>query len=133
MARTTTLMMGRNYTLRTTRGHVIHFEKMVPKEVPKEVEEDAMRFGAFPADPEGKAVEQEAAEKASQPSEPTEPRRERLREAIKAMHEENNRNDWTANGRPDLKALAKRAQVEDLQGKERDEVHDELKAEGVLG
>lgn len=132
MAKMTKMMMGRNYTLRTSKGHTIRFKKMEPKWVPKSVESEAMRFGAFPADTDEKAVQQADEEEASKPKMPDEPREIRLRNAIIEMVGENVRNDWTGTGRPKNDVLAKRAQVDDLHGQERDEIFDALKAEGQI-
>lgn len=131
MAKMVEMMMGRDYTLRTTKGHTIRFKKMTPKMIPKSVESEAMRFGAFPTDADEKAAEQSKDEADSQPKAPDEPRETRIRNAIAQMIEDNVREEWTANGRPKNEVLAKRAQVEDLHSQERDEIHDQMKAEGA--
>ncbi len=129
MARMVQMMMGRDYTLRTMQGHAIRFKAMEPKWIPKSVENEAMRFGAFPVDPEDKAVQQSEQQQREAAQEPTEPREERIRDTIKAMIDENNRDDFTGTGRPKTDVIMKRAQLDTLHAQERDEIHDAIKAE----
>lgn len=133
MAKPQMLQMGRDYTLRTTRGHTIRFKKRVPRLVPGAVVEQAMRFGAFPPDnasQEALASEQEAQAKQEQVDKAPEgqDRKDMIRMQIESMVERNARGDFNASGRPSLEVMKKELGF-DLTAQERDEVYDALKAE----
>lgn len=96
------------FTMRRDRvivglGHAIEFTKDVPTYVPPELRKLVYESGGEPAD--ANAVIDEPVK--SNPGEPQDPeeRREQLLEAIAALVEGGNRDDFTAAGAPHTKAL----------------------------
>ena len=128
MAKLRQMYMGRDYTLRTTKGHTLRFEKMKPRPVPKAVEDEAMRFGAIPKDVDEMVDEQSRQQDADNEKGSGEPRELQLRNAIEQMIEDNIRDEWSASGRPKTEALAKRTGLDGISATERDEVHDQVKS-----
>lgn len=128
MAKLRQMYMGRDYTLRTTKGHTLRFEKMKPRPVPKAVEDEAMRFGAIPKDVDEMVDEQSRQQDADNEKGSDEPRELQLRNAIEQMIEDNIRDEWSASGRPKTEALAKRTGLDGISATERDEVHDQVKS-----
>lgn len=94
----TTLVLNRNHTLVSTKGHVIHFKKGDPTHVPPAVYQEALAIGAQP--PEG--VEVKIDEPAAKPTVPSDPaaREPAIREAIAKIVEANEREDFTGGGAP---------------------------------
>ena len=100
------MVLGRTYTLATTKGHRIHFPKDVPVHVPEICVSDAVAIGARAAD--GKDVDVIGEEKKSNDG----PQDVALREkeiiaAIELLVERNARKDFTAAGLPAIDALAR--------------------------
>lgn len=129
------MTMGRDYTLRTTKGHTLRFEAGVPRAVPKSVEDEAMRFGAIPENQEALLREQREQEEAARQaaSEPDAPRDELLYEAVVEMRAENKADEFDARGRPKVAALARRTGLKEVTSEERDEMHDRVVAEERQG
>lgn len=127
MAKTVEMVMQQNRTLRTTRGHTIRFRKNEPRTIPREVMDEAMRFGAVPT------------EEANVPSEPdptpdtgpttVEERRQVIKDGIRKLRERKGRQDFNASGRPTMDKLREVTGLSDMHAQERDAAHDELKAE----
>lgn len=100
------LVLHRNYTLATTKGHVIEFKKGVKTYVPPAVYAEAIAIGAAPADGSDPAVLEDDRPKDSAPADPGE-RAPLILAAIKALVERNDREDFTAAGSPAVDAVTK--------------------------
>lgn len=121
------VVMQQNRRLATTKGHVIRFKKGVPRTIPREALEEAMRFGAVPTS--DKDVPQE--EEQSEPQQPTtvEERRELIKEGIRVLEERQGREDFNASGSPNVRKLEEETGLRDIQAAERDAAYDEMKQE----
>jgi len=102
-----TMVMNRNWTVRSTRGHTLRFRKDEPINVPDDykVIEECQRYGALYADPEAApALPDEGAQVTNLPKTPNE-RRSRIEALMSEMKEfqEEHRNHFTAAGRPNAK------------------------------
>lgn len=96
-------ILNRNYALRSIKGHIINFIKGEPVYVPPVLVAEAVALGAESVDGPIDPLEPEAPVK----SELTLAEREQaMREAIEQMVAANNREDFTAQGTPNLKALS---------------------------
>ena len=100
----TEVVSNRNYTLATTKGHVVFFKKGVPKMCPNVILEDAIAVGIIPTDeadlPGGEAD-------ALLPVEPTGSERVRqIRDIIESLMRRNGRNDFTASGLPNINVVS---------------------------
>ena len=100
------MVLGRTYTLATTKGHRIHFTKDEAVNVPEICVSDAIAIGARAAD--GKDIDVIGEEKKSNDG----PQDQQLREkeiiaAIELLVERNARKDFTAAGLPAIDALAR--------------------------
>jgi len=102
---TNMMVLNRNYTLISTMGYSIHFEKDVPTLVPPAIRREALAIGALPADGEEPNVLKDD----NKPQEPTDPaeRNEAIMKAVLAMVEQNQREDFTAAGAPKKEAVEK--------------------------
>ena len=128
------LMMGRDFTLRTTKGHTVRFERMVPRMVPSAVVEEAMRYGAFPVNPDKLASIQSETEDAEVAEAARIKDRDSIVKAkIREMMERNHRDDFTAGGLPNVRVIRAETGM-DLSADERErffhEVQRELNGEG---
>ena len=99
------LVLNRNYTLATTKGHVIAFEKGKPTSVPKIVYNEAIAIGAQPADGTDPDVLKDE-KKSSAPQDPAE-RNPLILAAIEKLIDRNDREDFTAAGSPSVDAVTK--------------------------
>lgn len=99
------LVLNRNFTLATTKGHVIEFKKGVPTNVPKAVYQEALSIGAQPPDGNEPVVEDDRKKDAA-PQDPAE-RNPLILAAIEAIIERNEREDFTAAGSPTVDAVSK--------------------------
>jgi len=99
------LVLNRNFTLATTKGHVIEFKKGVPTNVPKAVYQEALSIGAQPPDGSEPVVEDDRKKDAA-PQDPAE-RNPLILAAIEAIIERNEREDFTAAGSPTVDAVSK--------------------------
>ena len=109
--------LHRNYVLRTTKGHIIRFEKGKPTNVPPVCVEAAVAIGAQPVDAEDGDVLGE--EVKPQPSLSPDERKAKVFAAFGTMKTRNERNDFTASGVPDARRLQPLIGFE-LTSKERD-------------
>lgn len=98
------MVMGRNFTLRTTLGHSIRFRKDEPVNVPVIIAETAAQYGAVRVD--GQEVFAEPVAKPAQPVDPAK-RMKDIRAAIEAIVEKNNVDDFTAGGTPKVSAVSR--------------------------
>jgi hypothetical protein len=125
------LVCNRDFTLTTTRGHIIRFKKGVVADVPYDVYKQALSIGAQPPEGEEVVIEDEGdkdAEKA--PTSPDE-RLDAFRSAVDKMRDRNRRGDFAATGAP------KSAPVSELAGfnipqKEANAMWDKLCEAGYL-
>lgn len=100
----TEVVSNRNFTLATTKGHVIFFKKGRPQMCPNVVLEDAIAVGIIPTDerdlPGGDVdpllpVEATGTERIRQ-----------IRDVIESLMRRNARGDFTASGLPNIKVLS---------------------------
>lgn len=99
------MKLNRNYRLATTLGHVIVFKKGEEIDVPDTIVRAAIDIGAEFCN-EG-AREEVFKEPEAGPVTPVVPaeRQDAIIEAIAAISERNNRDDFTATGNPTMKAI----------------------------
>ena len=115
-------ILNRNKTVSSTRGHTITFIKDEPVHVPDDMHTDVMAIGAVP-------VDELPDTEAKLPSEPQGAEREKaIIDAMRQLVLRNKREDFTASGLPDARAL------KDILGfgihhKERDAVWIKVQAE----
>ena len=96
-------VLHRNYTHRSTLGHIITFKKDEPVWVPPALYKEVTAFGAEKVD--GEQVDVLDSEKKEViPLTPDE-RREQLLAAFELIKERNNRSDFTGQGLPSIPAL----------------------------
>jgi hypothetical protein len=102
------MVLGRSFTLATTKGHVIRFEKGVPVFVPPICIPDAIAIGAQPEDGSdpSELVKEPEAKTFDGPSDPVK-REEALVDACKKIESMNARNDFTAAGVPSTDAMTR--------------------------
>jgi hypothetical protein len=94
--------LHRNFTLRTTKGHSIKFEKGVPTWVPPICEPDVVAIGAIPTAGDVDVLPPEGGPKRElTPAE----REAKLFEAFAVLVARNERGDFTASNQPHIKKL----------------------------
>lgn len=100
----TEVVSNRNYTLATTKGHVIFCKKGQPINIPNLILEDAIAVGIIPTDER----DMPGAELDSLlPVEATGTERIRqIRDMIESLMRRNGRGDFTASGLPNIKVLS---------------------------
>lgn len=119
------MVMQRSYTVRSTKGYTIRFEKGVPTYVVDQMVSECMTFGAMPAKGEVLPVEEEAIVTAA----PEGLVREKaIAGAVKTLVARNGREDFGANGRPKVAAIEKIVGF-DVDQRERDSAWDKYQAE----
>jgi hypothetical protein len=98
-------VLNRNYVLRSTVGHIINFEKNVPIHVPPILHSEVRAIGAEAADGSEVNVlpDEPVAKVIPQGSE----RNEAITTAMIMLRDENARNDFTAQGLPQVKSIEK--------------------------
>lgn len=101
----TLLVLNRNHTLTTTKGHVLEFKKGVATHVPPAVYQEALGIGAIPPDGEDPVV-QDVVKTDSAPNDPSE-RAPLILAAIEKLVAENSRENFTAAGSPTVEAVSK--------------------------
>ena len=94
--------LHRNYVLRTTKGHIIRFEKGKPTNVPPVCVEAAVGIGAQPVNGD---VDVLGEEETPQPALTPAQRKDKIFEAFMIMKGRGERNDFTASGVPNAKRL----------------------------
>lgn len=98
------LVLNRNYTLSSTKGHSIAFVKDKPTLVPAALYQEALSIGALPEDGEIDMLDDDKKEQA--PMDPAE-RNPLILAAIEELVERNERGDFTAAGAPTVEAIVK--------------------------
>lgn len=99
------LILNRNYTLNTTKGHSVAFVKDEPTFVPNVIYQEAIAIGAQPADGTDPDVLKDEA-KDNTPSDPSD-RAPLILAAIESITARNGREDFTAAGTPTAAAVSK--------------------------
>lgn len=99
------LILNRNYTLTTTKGHSVVFMKDEPTFVPNVIYQEAIAIGAQPADGTDPDVLKDEV-KDNTPADPAD-RAPMILAAIEALIARNDREDFTAAGTPTAAAVSK--------------------------
>ncbi len=100
-------IMNRDHTVNSTSGHSIAFTKGQPVYVPKEMHREVVAAGAYPDDGEGEVDMSD--KKVEAPKLEGAERDEMLTLILSDMKARNDRDDFTATGRPKVSAVAKMA------------------------
>lgn len=101
------MVLDRNYTVRSTLGHMITFKKDQPMDIPVTMVRSCAEIGAKRVD--GKdSLSVAAEEKPSQPVDPGQ-RLDDVRAAIEAIVERNDVDDFTAGNKPKVAAVTEQA------------------------
>lgn len=111
-------VLNRNYTLRTTAGHVVNFIKGNPTWVPPVITKEAVAIGAESLDAKVDVLEPEQEPK---PELSLDEREQLIMLAFETLLEKNERESFTAQGIPTEKAL-KAATGLDVLTKERQDL-----------
>lgn len=121
-------VLNRNYTHRSTFGHIVNFVKGQPVYVPPALEREVTELGAEPVEGERMAlVEDAAVEKLPSAPQGSE-RRKALLACFAALEQRNQRGDFTGQGRPNVKVVNGIVGFE-IENRERDEAWEEYKAQ----
>ena len=115
MAKPTMLVLNRDFTLTTTKGHSIKFEKDVPVYVPSVVYADAIAIGAVAED--GTSADVLDDDTVDDTPVDLAERAELITLAFESLVSRNEREDFTAAGIPKAAAVAKEVGFA-VQGKE---------------
>ena len=95
-------VMNRDFIVVSTSGRSIRFKKGEPTYVPKDMWAEAQQYGAVPEE----ELPEDAAEKSAAPTDPVE-REKAIFEAFEQIALTGERENFSANGMPHVKALAK--------------------------
>lgn len=101
----TLLVLNRNFTLTTTKGHSVKFVKDEPTHVPPAIYQDALAIGAIPPNGDTPVVEERVKTDAA-PADPAD-RAPLILAAIEVLVAAGNREDFTAAGSPTVNAVTK--------------------------
>jgi len=93
-------VLNRNKVVTSTLGHAIEFKKGEPTHVPKEMWNDVIAVGAVPEDEIEEVIEKKA------PVLTGEERKEMIFAAFTVLVEKNEREAFTGNGSPHIRAVA---------------------------
>jgi hypothetical protein len=99
------LVLNRSLVLRTTTGHAIQFIKGRPTYVPRAAYSDALAIGAAPVD--GEEVDLSKPEAANAAPADAAERNKLIMDAIELLIARNEREDFTAAGVPNIRAVGK--------------------------
>ena len=99
------VLTNRSFTLRTTLGHSIKFEKDVPVNVPPSIVDQALAIGASTVSGDNPVVAPKIPDVV-----PVDPiaRQRQIRMVVEKMVEANNRVEFTAGGNPKVAAVSAR-------------------------
>lgn len=98
--------LHRDYRFISGVGHTIQFHKGEPTYVQPALHKDVQAFGAVPAD-DAEVESILGSEPVKPPEVPLEERHRQLLDAFKVLQERNDRDDFTGQGIPSIKALKK--------------------------
>lgn len=113
-----TFKLNRNFTLRSTLGHIINFEADKETHVPPALVKEALSIGAEEVGGKTKVLDDETPENVI-PS--GDERNELIFKAMAALIEKNEREDFTGSGAPQVTAIEKIVGF-DIDAKERDKL-----------
>ena len=123
------LVLNRDYTLVTTKGHTIRFQKGKPTHVPKEVFADAVAIGALAEDgSDPNIIKDEVAKKVVDSAD----RAPLIRKALEKIVAVNKRADFTAAGIPTEKAVEREVGF-DVDKRELNEVWNQMHEDEEAG
>ena len=123
------LVLNRDYTLVTTKGHTIRFQKGTPTHVPKEVFADAVAIGALAEDgSDPNIIKDEVAKKVVDSAD----RAPLIRKALEKIVAVNKRADFTAAGIPTEKAVEREVGF-DVDKRELNEVWNQMHEDDEAG
>jgi len=97
----TEVVSNRNYTLATTKGHVVRFYKGIAKFIPNVILEDAVAVGIVPTDEKDLPNAEERNPLLPHAAVGAE-RVRQIREVVEALVERNQRGDFAASGLPSI-------------------------------
>ena len=97
-------VLNRNYTHRSTSGHIINFVKNEPVYVPPVCRKEVTMLGAVSMD---ETIDVLGAEAQKKPELTPDERREALIKEFKFLQERNHRGDFTGQGAPSVTSLKK--------------------------
>lgn len=98
----THFVLNRNLSLASTSGHAIEFVKDIPTFVPPPMHKEVLALGAEPTED----LPPDLLANVSKAPEDQDERDRQIREAIEALTLKNNRDDFNAGGKPNLKPLS---------------------------
>ena len=100
--------MNRNITLASVSGHSVEFKKGVPTYVPKSMHHEVLAQGGQPVDATVDEVEFDDQSKGPDTTAPHDPaeRGEMLKMTLADIKATNNRDDFTATGKPKAKVVS---------------------------
>lgn len=130
---------NRNVTLRSKSGHIIRFERGVPKEVPPAVRREAMAIGVVPVEGSLDVEAQDTAAINGQPNSlaftiPQDLRDSLIFAAMDELRSENDNARFDAAGRPKVDAVnARFFGLMSINSNERNKYWDELRARSSNG
>lgn len=128
MAKSVEMMSLRTFTLRSTTGHCIRFERQKPTQVPGHLVAECIKNGCAPTSDLDLPAEDEVTNKQVVPPSGME-RSDLIGAALENIIRENERDDFTSAGQPNIKRLEKRLGF-DVNKQEVIPVWDELRATG---
>jgi hypothetical protein len=114
---------NRNFTLRTTTGHIIAFEKGKEQFVPFVARNEALKLGCLPVDGQDMDIEVLEAERATPVRVDGELRAALVYAVIDEIVKRNNNKDFDSGARPHAKVLSKRLGF-DVSADERTKAYD---------
>ena len=128
--KTVEIKMLRDRVVSTTKGHTVRFEANVPKHVPIAILEDCLLVGGIPTseDAVNEIKEEPAAKVIPQGGD----RRAQILAKITEMVGRNQREDFTAAGKPDIRVMERELGFK-IDSRERDEIWTEVEAEAHGG
>ena len=124
--KTVEIKMLRDRVVSTTKGHTVRFEANVPKHVPIAILEDCLLVGGIPTSED--AVNEIKEEPAPKVAPQSGDRRAQILAKITEMVGRNQREDFTAGGKPDIRVMERERGFK-IDSRERDEIWAEVEAE----
>lgn len=123
-------VLNRTFTLRSTLGRVISFQKGEPTYVTPELAREAIAIGAEPVEAMDKSTETLGAEVVTPKELSAVERKAAVMHSFALLSDSNKRNDFGGGGQPTVKAVARVSNIE-LDQRELSELWKEYKAAQV--